>query len=60
MKSIREKNHAKHTDGQPTANYAAILAILAEMARQVNMNISKIDLAPISGRLLARDGDLQD
>ena len=58
MKKIHEnKNHAS---GNPAANCAAILAILAEMARQVNLNISKIDLSPIGGGLLAREEDMQD
>jgi len=33
-------------------NYAAILAILAEMARRVNENISKVDLKPIHQSLV--------
>lgn len=58
MKKIR--GNQNHAQGKPAANCAAILAILAEMARRVNLNISKIDLAPIAGGLLARDEDVQD
>jgi hypothetical protein len=58
MKKIRENKN--HSSGKPAANCAAILAILAEMARQVNLNIAKIDLSPIGGGLLAGDEDAQD
>jgi hypothetical protein len=58
MKNMRENKN--HTNGKPAANCAAILAILAEMARQVNLNISKIDLAPIRGGLLTGDEDVQN
>ena len=33
--------------GMKAPNYTAILAILGEMARQVNENISKVDLKPL-------------
>jgi hypothetical protein len=38
-----------------TPNYMAILAILAEMARRVNENISKVDLKPLQQALSARN-----
>jgi hypothetical protein len=58
MKKIQGNQNYSH--GKPAANCAAILAILAEMARQVNLNISKIELAPIAGGLLARDEEARD
>jgi len=36
-------------------NYMAILAILGEMARRVNENISKVDLKPLQQALSARN-----
>ena len=36
-------------------NYMAILAILGEMARRVNENISKVDLKPLQQVLSARN-----
>jgi len=38
-----------------TPNYMAILAILGEMARRVNENISKVDLKPLQQVLSARN-----
>ena len=37
-----------------TPNYMAILAILGEMARRVNENISKVDLQPLQQALSVR------
>jgi hypothetical protein len=45
MKKFGRK-HAEEMSMQ-APNCAAILAILAEMARRVNENISKVDLKPI-------------
>ena len=56
----KNRGNQNHAHGKSAANCAAILAILAEMARQVNLNISKINLSPIAGGLLARDEDVQD
>ena len=36
-------------------NYVAILAIVGEMARHVNENISKVDLKPLQQALRVRD-----
>lgn len=36
-------------------NYMAILAILSEMARRVNENISKVDLKPLQEALGGRN-----
>jgi predicted translin family RNA/ssDNA-binding protein len=36
-------------------NYVAILAIVGEMARRVNENISKVDLKPLQQALSARE-----
>ena len=36
-------------------NYVAILAILGEMARHVNENISKVDLKPLQESLIVRN-----
>jgi len=36
-------------------NYMAILAILSEMARHVNENISKVDLKPLQDSLIVRN-----
>jgi len=38
-----------------TPNYMAILAILGEMARRVNENISKVDLKPLQQALSVRN-----
>jgi len=38
-------------------NYMAILAILSEMARHVNENISKVDLKPLEQALKVRSPD---
>lgn len=59
MKMKKMSKNKNHPGAKPAANCAAILAILAEMARQVNLNISKVDLAPIRGGLLAGDEDVQ-
>ena len=53
MNKIRRK--ASETSAPPVANFAAILAIVAEMARRVSVNISKVELAPIAGGLITRD-----
>jgi len=37
------------------SNYAAILALLGEMARRVNENISKVDLKPLQDSLIVRN-----
>lgn len=37
----------KEQPAMKTANFVAILAIVTEMARCVNENISKVDLKPI-------------
>ena len=49
----------KHTEemSMQAPNCAAILAILAEMARQVNENISKIDLKPIQALVVPSAAD---
>ena len=36
-------------------NYVAILALLGEMARRVNENISKVDLKPLQDSLIVRN-----
>jgi hypothetical protein len=36
-------------------NYVAILALLGEMARRVNENISKVDLKPFPDSLIVRN-----
>ena len=36
-------------------NYVAILAIINEMARHVNENISKVDVKPLQQALRVRD-----
>lgn len=38
-------------------NYVAILALLSEMARRVNENISKVDLKPLEQALKVRSPD---
>ena len=38
-----------------TPNHMAILAILSEMARRVNENISKVDLKPLQQALSVRN-----
>ena len=43
--------------GMKAPNYTAILAILGEMARQVNENISKVDLKPLQQALSVRNAD---
>jgi hypothetical protein len=43
--------------GMKAPNYTAILAILGEMARQVNENISKVDLKPLQQALSGRNAD---
>ena len=40
--------------GMKAPKYMAILAILSEMARRVNENISKVDLKPLQQALSAR------
>ncbi|HEX7228787.1 MAG TPA: hypothetical protein VF452_00225 [Candidatus Binatia bacterium] len=40
--------------GVQAPNYMAILAIVGEMARRVNENISKVDLKPLQQALSAR------
>jgi len=41
--------------GMKAPNYMAILAILSEMARRVNENISKVDLKPLQEALGGRN-----
>jgi hypothetical protein len=36
-------------------NYVAVLALLGEMARRVNENISKVDLKPFPDSLIVRN-----
>ena len=43
--------------GTKAPNYMAILAILSEMARHVNENISKVDLKPLEQALKVRSPD---
>ena len=38
-------------------NYVTILALLSEMARRVNENISKVDLKPLEQALKVRSPD---
>jgi hypothetical protein len=47
-------NGATKEMGVKTPNYMAILAILGEMARRVNENLSKVDLKPLQQALSVR------
>jgi hypothetical protein len=42
-------------DEHEAPNYVAILALLGEMARRVNENISKVDLKPLQDSLIVRN-----
>ena len=37
-----------------TPNFVAILALITEMAKRLNENISKVQLKPLDGNLAAR------
>jgi hypothetical protein len=47
---------SKETRTMNSPNCVAIMAILAEMARCLNQNISKVHLAPIDQALIAHAG----
>jgi hypothetical protein len=45
------KEKTKGRSKMKSPNYAAIIAIVAEMARCINKNIAKVHIAPIDSKL---------
>jgi hypothetical protein len=51
-----KKPVGKHSEenSMQTPNFVAILALITEMAKRLNENISKVQLKPLDGNLAAR------
>ena len=55
----KKRGAEQEAEPVPAPQVAAILGLVTEMARQVNVNISKVNLEPIPGALLAADNAAQ-